>query len=232
MIDMGKKTNIAIEIRNLGYDYPDGSAALKGIDMDVYEGECIALVGPNGAGKSTLILHLNGLLFPASGSVKVFGHELNEQSKKEIRKQINIVFQDPESQLFSPSVFDDVAFGPINMGLAREEVFARVDEALSHVGMAGFAHRSPHHLSFGEKKKVSIATVLSMKPKIIVLDEPTLGLDPWARKDFMKLLEKLKKEHTLVIATHDLELLDLCDRAYMLRDGRVEREISGKEEME
>ena len=224
--------NKAIEIRDLGYNYPDGSAALKGIDMDVYEGECIALVGPNGAGKSTLILHLNGLLFPVSGFVRVFGHELNEQSKKEIRKQINIVFQDPESQLFSPSVFDDVAFGPINMGLAREEVFARVDEALSHVGMAGFEHRSPHHLSFGEKKKVSIATVLSMKPKIIVLDEPTLGLDPWARKDFIKLLEKLKKEHTLVIATHDLELLDLCDRAYMLRDGRVEREISGKEEME
>jgi len=215
----------AIEIKNLKHSYPDGAEALKGIDLDIHENECVALIGPNGAGKSTLILHLNGLLLPVSGLVKVFGEELNEKSKHQIRRQINVVFQDPDSQLFSPTVFDDVAFGPLNQGLAKDEIIDRVREALAQVGMSGFEERSPHHLSFGEKKRISIATVLSMKPKIMVLDEPTLGLDPWAREDFIKLLKELKKERTLIIATHDLELLDLCDRAYMLKNGKIEREI-------
>jgi cobalt/nickel transport system ATP-binding protein len=215
----------ALEIRGLRYSYPDGSAALKGIDLDVYEKECVALIGPNGAGKSTLIMHLNGLLSPDSGSVKIFGEELNGKNKAEFRKMLNIVFEDPDSQLFSPTVFDDVAFGPLNMGLPKEEVSMRVREALANVGMSGFESRSPHHLSFGEKKRVSIATVLSMRPMIMVLDEPTLGLDPWGRKDFIGLLKGLKRDRTLIISTHDLGLLEFCHRAYLLKDGRVEREL-------
>lgn len=216
----------ALEIRGLRYSYPDGSAALKGIDLDVYEKECVALIGPNGAGKSTLIMHLNGLLSPDSGSVKIFGEELNGKNRAELRRMLNIVFEDPDSQLFSPTVFDDVAFGPLNMGLSKDEVSARVREALANVGMSGFESRSPHHLSFGEKKRVSIATVLSMRPRIMVLDEPTLGLDPWGRKDFVGLLKELKKDKTLIISTHDLGLLKLCDNAYLLKDGKVERELS------
>jgi cobalt/nickel transport system ATP-binding protein len=215
----------ALEIRGLRYSYPDGSAALNGIDLDVYEKECVALIGPNGAGKSTLIMHLNGLLSPDSGSVKIFGEELNGKNKAEFRKMLNIVFEDPDSQLFSPTVFDDVAFGPLNMGLPKEEVSMRVREALANVGMSGFESRSPHHLSFGEKKRVSIATVLSMRPMIMVLDEPTLGLDPWGRKDFIGLLKGLKRDRTLIISTHDLGLLEFCHRAYLLKDGRVEREL-------
>ena len=215
----------ALEIKRLNYTYPDGSAALKEVNLDVYERDCVALIGPNGAGKSTLMMHLNGLLSPDSGSIKIFGRELSERSKAELRKMVNIVFEDPDSQLFSPTVFDDVAFGPINMDLSKEKVFARVKEALAQVGMSGFENRSPHHLSFGEKKRVSVATVLSMEPRIMVLDEPTLGLDPWGREDFIGLLKMLKKDRTLLISTHDLGLLELCDRAYLLKNGRVEREL-------
>ena len=215
----------ALEINGLKYIYPDGSAALKGINLEVYERECVALIGPNGSGKSTLIMHLNGLLSPDSGSIKVFGREFDKRSKAELRKTVNIVFEDPDSQLFSPTVFDDVAFGPINMGLSKEEVSGRVEEALAQVGMSGFEKRSPHHLSFGEKKRVSIATVLSMRPRIMVLDEPTLGLDPWAREDFIGLLKTLRKDRTLLISTHDLDLLGFCDRAYLLKNGRVERQL-------
>lgn len=218
----------AIEIKDLKHTYPDGSVGLKGVDLDIHEGECVALIGPNGAGKSTLILHLNGLLFPVSGVVKIFDEELHEESKHQIRKMVNVVFQDPDSQLFSPTVFDDVAFGPLNQGLSKDEIVLRVKEALAQVGMSGFEERSPHHLSFGEKKRISIATVLSMKPKIMVLDEPTLGLDPWAREDFIGLLKELKEDRTLVIATHDLELLELCDRAYLMKDGKIEREVKNK----
>jgi len=221
----------AIEVRGLRHEYPDGSVALDGIDLDVEEGECIALLGPNGAGKSTLLLHLCGLLEPSSGSVDVLGRRLDDSSKSDIRKRLNIVFQDPDSQLFSPTVFDDIAFGPINQGLPGAEVRSRVSEALGQVGMQGFEERSPHHLSFGEKKRISIATVLSMRPEVMVLDEPTLGLDPWARKDFVELLRRLKEGRTIIIATHDLGLLDLCDKAYMMRDGRLER-LSGRNHQE
>jgi cobalt transport protein ATP-binding subunit len=215
----------ALEIRGLEYRYPDGSAALRGMDLDVGEGECVALIGPNGSGKSTLAMHLNGLLSPDSGSIKVFGKEFTAESRGQLRNIVNLVFEDPDSQLFSPTVFDDVAFGPINMGLQKEEVQRRVKQALAQVGMSGFEDRSPHHLSYGEKKRVSIATVLSMRPKVMVLDEPTLGLDPWARKGFISLLEILKRERTLLMATHDLRLLKLCDRAYLLQEGRVARRL-------
>lgn len=219
----------AVEIRDLKFVFPTGLEAIKGINIEIYESECIAFIGPNGAGKSTLIMHLNGLLFPKSGTVRIFGEELTERNKNSVRRIVNVVFQDPDSQLFSPTVFDDVAFGPLNQGLAKHEIKERVTEALAQVGLSGFEERSPHHLSFGEKRRISFATVLSMRPKIMVLDEPTLGLDPWAREEFIELLKELKKNVTLILATHDLELLHLCNRAYLIKNGTIEKELRDKD---
>lgn len=211
----------AIEAKNLSYVYTDGTEALKRVSIVVFEGESVALIGPNGAGKSTLLLHLNGILKPKSGNTMLFGMEVTEDNLREIRRMVGLVFQDPNDQLFSPTVFDDVAFGPINAGLTEKEVEKRVVKALEMVELAGFEERSPHHLSFGEKKRVSIATVLSMEPKILILDEPTLGLDPWIRRDFLKIIEKLRKNHTILVATHDLELAESCSRTYMLEKGTI-----------
>ena len=215
-----------IEIRNLSFSYPDGTRALNGIDLGLEKGESLAFIGPNGAGKSTLLLHLNGILrCDNGGRILIDGTELNDTNIKDIREKIGLVFQEPEDQLFSPTVFEDVAFGPLNMGLPETEVRDRVREALELTGMQGYEERSAHHLSFGEKKRVSIATVLSMRPEILVLDEPTLGLDPWARRNFLGLIKRLKSSHTMIIATHDLELAELCDRTYMIRDGRILEEF-------
>lgn len=211
----------------LHYTYPDGTRALNGADFNVRENESVALVGKNGAGKSTLLLHLNGILSPKKGKVLFQGEKLNEKNIHEARTQIGLVFQDPDDQLFMPTVKEDVAFGPLNMGLSPEEVRERTQRALSLVGLSGFENRSSHHLSFGEKKKAAIATILSMNPKVLLLDEPTLGLDPWARKDFIQLLKKLTSEHTVVIATCDLDLVELCDRLYLMESGTL-RELHEK----
>ena len=224
----------AITIHNLTYCYPDGTEAIKDISLEISEGESVALMGPNGAGKTTLFLYLNGLLPKSSafgkggrgdsgsvGIVKIFGSAVDgKKPLREIRRRVGIVFQNPEDQLFCPTVFDDVAFGPLNYGLPPDTVRSRVRDALEAVGMLGFEDRVPHHLSFGEKKRVSLATILSMNPAIILLDEPTSNLDPRARRKVIQVIGDLKV--TKVIATHDLEMtLELCERGIILDNGRV-----------
>jgi len=210
-----------ITVDNLTYSYPDGTEALRGINLELREGESVALMGPNGAGKTTLFLNLNGLLTGDAGNVSVFGNTLNgKKSLKEARRRIGIVFQNPEDQLFCPTVFDDVAFGPLNYGLPSEEVRLRVRDALKSVGMSGFEERVSYHLSFGEKKRISLATVLSMNPDAILLDEPTSNLDPRARRKVIEVIRSL--EVAKVIATHDLEMaLELCERGIIMDGGRV-----------
>ena len=217
--NMDKNMKI-IEIKGLSFTYPDGHQALKEISLVIGAGETVAFIGPNGAGKSTLLLHLNGILRSRNGAVKVLGRPVEEKHLKWIRSKVGLVFQDPEDQLFSPTVFDDVAFGPINMGCPEEEVRERVKRALRQVGMSGYERRSPHHLSVGEKKRIAIATVLSMEPEILVLDEPTSNLDPRGRWELIELLRGLPL--TKVIATHDLELVRaLCRRTIILDGGQV-----------
>lgn len=210
-----------ITVDNLTYSYPDGTEALRGVNLEICEGESVALMGPNGAGKTTLFLHLNGLLAGNTGSVSVFGNTLNgRKSLKEARRRVGIVFQNPEDQLFCPTVFDDVAFGPLNHGLPSEEVRLRVQDALKSVGMSGFEERVSYHLSFGEKKRISLATVLSMNPDAILLDEPTSNLDPRARRKAIEVIRSLTTAK--VIATHDLEMaLELCERGVIMDDGRI-----------
>lgn len=207
----------AVSLRDVSYAYPDGIPALRGVSLDVGRGETVGIVGPNGAGKSTLLLHLNGLL-RGTGTVRVAGIEVDGGNLREVRRAVGLVFQDPEDQLFTPTVYDDVAFGPLN--LRHPEVNARVKRALALVGMAGFEARSAHHLSFGEKKRVALATVLSCEPEIIALDEPTSNLDPSGREEFIRALAVLPG--TKLIATHDLEMvLEVCGRAVVLSGGRV-----------
>lgn len=207
-------------VRNLSYTYGDGTSALEDVSFEVSNGDSVALVGPNGAGKSTLLLHLNGIIQKQSGSIEVLGIPLGKKNAGRIRKRVGLVFQDPEDQLFMSTVFDDIAFGPINMGLPEDEVRERVRWALTEVGLNGYEDRCPHHLSLGEKKKVSVATVLSMGPEIILLDEPTSNLDPLARRKMIEMLKGLRA--TKVIASHDIEmLLGTCDRAILLDSGRI-----------
>lgn len=216
--------NKVIEIKSLNFKYPDGKVALKNIDIDVYEGESVAIIGPNGAGKSTLLLHLNGI-YRGNSNVSILNMEAVENNLPEIRKKVGIVFQDPDDQLFMPTVFDDVAFGPLNKGVHKEEISAQVDEALAKVGMLNYKERASHHLSVGEKKRIAIATALSMKPEILVLDEPTSNLDPHARRELIKLLKSINI--TKIIASHDLELvLEICDRSIILNNG--EKILEGK----
>jgi cobalt/nickel transport system ATP-binding protein len=211
---------IAIEITNLRYAYPDGREALKGLSLRVEEGEAVAVVGPNGAGKSTLLLHLNGLLDSSNGAVKIFGMAAARENLKEIRRRVGLVFQNPDDQLFCASVFDDVAFGPLNLGLGAEVVKRRVAESLATVGMSGYEGRSPHHLSFGEKKLIAIATVLSMRPEVIAFDEPSSNLDPRASWALMRTIRALGG--TKIIVTHDLAFARrVTERAAVLNDGRI-----------
>lgn len=211
----------AIVVDSLTYHYPDGKEALRNISFEVKEGESIALMGPNGAGKTTLFLHLNGLLNGSNGKVKIFGNAIDgKKSLREIRRKVGVVFQNPDDQLFCPTVYDDVAFGPLNYDLSLEEINERVRDALNAVGLSGFEERISHHLSFGEKKRVSLATVLTMKPDIILLDEPSSNLDPRARRKIIEVIKSLKA--TKVIATHDLEMaLELCERGVIMDDGRI-----------
>ena len=209
----------AIEIKNLSYAYPDGKTALENINLDVFEGESIGIVGPNGAGKTTLILHLNGIL-RGNCQLKILDMEMNSKNLKNIRSKVGLVFQNPEDQLFSPTVFEDVSFGPLNMRLSPEEVRKRTEEALAQVEMEGFENRSSHHLSEGEKRRISIATVFSMKPGIVVLDEPTSNLDPKHRRELIELLKKFKT--TMIIVSHDLEaVLELCERTVLVNKGKI-----------
>jgi cobalt/nickel transport system ATP-binding protein len=209
----------ALEIEDLSYTYPDGTPALCGVDLRVEEGEAVAILGPNGAGKSTLLLHLNGIL-RGRGTVRVFGVELSDKTLREIRRRVGVVFQDPEDQLFLTSVAQDVGFGPSNLGLPADEVRARVQEALAAVGMEDAWDRSAHHLSFGQKKRVATATVLSMRPDVMVLDEPSSNLDPGARHHLAQILRALPV--TRIIVTHDLPYAcSLCTRAVVLAEGRI-----------
>ncbi len=209
-----------IKIRNLEYVYPDGTKALKGIDLDVFKEESVGLIGPNGAGKSTLLLHLNGILKAGRGLVEVLGMKVKERNIIKVRQRVAIVFQEPDDQLFMPTVFDDVAFGPINLGYPEEKVRVSVKEALKGVRMESYEKRCSHHLSFGEKKRISLATVLSMQPEILILDEPTSNLDPRARRHLIELLRSFTL--TKIVAGHDLELiLGICQRVVLLDEGRI-----------
>ena len=209
----------AIEIINLSYSYPDGHKALEDINIAVGPGETVALIGPNGAGKSTLLLHLNGII-RTDGAVRILGVTLDDKNLKWVRSKVGLVFQNPDDQLFSPTVFDDVAFGPLNMGYAAEEVRERASQSLELVGMKGYEERSPHHLSIGEKKRISIATILSMSPEILVIDEPTANLDPRAKWEFTELVKGLPM--TKIVASHDLEMVAvLCERTIILSNGKI-----------
>ena len=210
-----------IEVKNLDYSYPDGTRAIRGIDLNIKEGESIGLIGHNGAGKSTFLLHLNGILKSNGKSkISVLGQEITRNNLDYIRSKVGLVFQDPEDQLFMPTVFDNVAFGPINNGANKTKVQEFVKTALEEVDMEDAAQRCAHHLSFGEKKRVALATVLSMDIEILVLDEPTSNLDPQARRHLIQVLNNLKI--TKIIAGHDMEMiLEVCDRVIVLNKGKI-----------
>ena len=209
-------------VEGVHHAYPDGRVALRGVDLEVASGERVAVLGPNGAGKTTLVLHLNGVLAPTSGRVTVDALvTAGRASLREVRRRVGIVFQDPDDQLFCPSVRQDVAFGPANLGLDREAVDERVVEALDAVGMGHAVDRAPHHLSLGERRRVAVATVLAMRPTTLVLDEPSANLDPAARSELAAVLRDLP-DLTLVVVTHDLPYaLELCPRSVVLDDGRI-----------
>jgi len=208
-----------IEVEKLSYSYPDGHIALREVSLRVAPGEKVALVGPNGAGKSTLMLHLNGIL-QGQGGVRVCGLDVTDKSLGQVRAAVGLVFQNPDDQLFSPTVFDDVAFGPIYQGLKKVEVEERVDRALDAVHMRDYAKRVSHHLSVGEKKRIAIATVLSMHPEILVLDEPSAGLDPRARRTLINQLRELPQ--TMLVSTHDLRLVhELFPRTVIMDNGHI-----------
>ena len=209
-----------IEMTNLAYSYPDGTVALQDVSFRITHGESVALVGANGAGKSTLLLHLNGYLTPTQGSVRIGDFPLTKHTLPAIRRTVGMVFQNPDDQLFMPTVYDDVAFGPLNLGLPLAEVETRVRHALAIVGLSHLKAKPPYRLSGGEKRSVSIATVLSMSPDILVMDEPSSNLDPKSRRNLINLLKTF--QHTKIIATHDLEMvLDLCERTIILHQGRI-----------
>lgn len=214
------ETPAALEVDGLEYAYPDGTKALHGISLRVEPGEKVALVGPNGSGKSTLLLNLNGIHRASAGSVRVFGETLTERTLGSVRAKVGLLFSNPDDQLFSPTVLEDVAYGPLHMGLPRDEVLSRAREALAAVGMQEFEARAPHHLSLGQKKRVAIATVLSMGTPLIALDEPTANLDPRSRRELIELLARLRL--TVLVATHDLAMVgDILPRTVVLDGGRV-----------
>ncbi|WP_374112391.1 energy-coupling factor ABC transporter ATP-binding protein [Streptomyces sp. CC210A] len=210
----------SLEVKGLAYAYPDGHQALFGVDLTVERGERVALLGPNGAGKTTLVLHLNGILTGGVGTVTVAGLPVAPQHLKEIRRRVGIVFQDPDDQLFMPTVREDVAFGPAAAGLRGAELEDTVRRALARVGMEEYADRPPHHLSFGQRRRVAVATVLAMEPEILVLDEPSSNLDPASRRELADILRSL--DVTVLMVTHDLPYaLELCPRAVILSGGVI-----------
>lgn len=212
--------NPVLELREVRFAYPDGRHALSGVDLVVAPGERVALLGPNGAGKTTLALHLNGTLRAAQGTVVVDGVELADGTVEHIRRLVGMVFQDPADQLFMPTVREDVAFGPANLGMRNEALASRVDDALRQVGAGDLGSRAPHHLSGGEKRAVAIATALAMDPAIVVLDEPSSGLDPAGRRELADMLAQL--DGTLLVITHDLPFASaVCHRSVILDGGVV-----------
>jgi cobalt/nickel transport system ATP-binding protein len=209
-----------LDVRGLAYAYPDGHQALFGVDLHVHEGERVALLGPNGAGKTTLVLHLNGILTAGAGSVTVSGLPVSRENLMEIRRRVGVVFQDPDDQLFMPSVREDVAFGPANLGIRGHALESRVVDALDRVGMVDFIDRPPHHLSFGQRRRVAVATVLALAPEVLVLDEPSSNLDPASRRELADILRSL--DVTVLMVTHDLPYAyELCPRSVVLSDGAV-----------
>ncbi len=210
----------SLRVRDLAFAYPDGHQALYGVDLTVAAGERVALLGPNGAGKTTLVMHLNGILTGGRGSVEVAGLPVAPDNLREIRRRVGIVFQDPDDQLFMPTVREDVAFGPANLGVRGADLEACVTEALDAVGMLELADRPPHHLSYGQRRRVAVATVLSMKPEILVLDEPSSNLDPASRRELAEILLRLRL--TTLMVTHDLPYaLEICPRSVILSEGSV-----------
>lgn len=221
----------SLEIKDLAFAYPDGNQALFGVNLSVGQGERVALLGPNGAGKTTLVMHMNGIHPAAHGEVRVAGQLVDASDKanlRSIRSKVGIVFQDPDDQLFMPTVGEDVAFGPYNMGVRGSELDAVVIEALDLVGMTEFKNRPPHHLSFGQRRRVAVATVLAMKPEILVLDEPSSNLDPASRRELADILRSLAI--TIVMVTHDLPYaLELCERSVILSGGIIVADKSTRE---
>src|SRR5688572_23434004 len=219
-----------IKVSDLYFAYPDEHVALRGVSFNLCEGDKVALVGPNGAGKSTLMLQLNGIL-NGHGEIEIGGQRLTRANLPAIRAMVGLVFQNPDDQLFSPTVFEDVAFGPLHMGLPEADVRARVDAALEAVRMSGYRDRLSHHLSVGEKKRIAIATVLSMNPSVLVLDEPSAGLDPRARRTLINLLRELPI--TMLVSTHDMAMVkELFPRTIVMDEGRIVADGSTKEILE
>lgn len=216
---------IHLETKDLSYTYHDGTQALKKVNIKIKKGEKIAIMGPNGAGKSTLFSHFNGLNEPTSGHVEIDGEKIvfERDELLKVRQKVGIVFQDPNDQLFAPTVKEDVAFGPMNLGLDYDEVERRIKESLEMVGMAGFEDKTPHHLSGGQQKRVAIAGIIAMRPEIMILDEPTAGLDPEGVDKVLNILNNLNKEGmSIVISSHDIEMVSqFADKIFVLYDGVI-----------
>lgn len=217
-----------IDFKDVHYAYPDGTKALDGISFRITHGESVGIVGANGAGKSTLISHMNGYLLPAKGTITIGDLQLNKFTLPRARKTVGVVFQNPDDQLFMPTVFDDVAFGPLNLGMTEERVVERVNEALNTVGCLHLKDKPPHHLSMGQKRAVTIAGVIAMQPDILVMDEPAASLDPKSRRQLINLLKEFR--HTKIIASHDLDLIkDVCERCLVISAGKVAADGATKE---
>ena len=221
----------AIVVQNLSFRYPDKTLALQNVSFTIKSGECVGLIGPNGAGKSTLFQVLMGFLEPTQGTIEILHQDLNKKTKKQIRKKVGLVFQDPNDQLFSPTLWEDIAFGPFNLGYDRDEINRRVEKTLENLGLAALRNKAPHYLSFGEKKKAALATILSMDPEIIFLDEPFSNLDPESYTDILQIVQAYRKKGlTIILATHDVDVLpDLVDRCILLDQGELIAERTARD---
>ena len=218
-------TNIQLSTENLSFTYPDGTRALKNINIEIEKGEKVAIIGPNGAGKSTLFSHFNGLTEPTSGCVKIEGKPISFEKDEllKVRQKVGIVFQDPNDQLFAPTVKEDIAFGPMNLGLSYDEVEKRVEDALKMVGMENYEDKTPHHLSGGQQKRIAIAGLIAMKPELMILDEPTAGLDPDGVEKVLNIMNQLNEEGmTLIISSHDIDMISkYADKIFVLYNGEI-----------
>lgn len=218
-------TNIQLSTENLSFTYPDGTQALKNINIEIEKGEKVAIIGPNGAGKSTLFSHFNGLTEPTSGCVKIEGKPISFEKDEllKVRQKVGIVFQDPNDQLFAPTVKEDITFGPMNLGLSYDEVEKRVEDALKMVGMENYEDKTPHHLSGGQQKRIAIAGIIAMKPELMILDEPTAGLDPDGVEKVLNIMNQLNEEGmTLIISSHDIDMISkYADKIFVLYNGEI-----------